>query len=451
MQRSKHKTSSKHASRRDFLRTAGATSMALAMPALIIPGRAEAAKKTLRILQWTHFVPAYDQWFSKDYVQRWGRENDTRVIVDNVGMTSLNSRAQAEVAAGAGHDLVMFLRPSPMFEDHVIDHREIYEECEARFGKPVDLALRSTYNPKTGKYFGFCDSYTPDPINYRKDLWDDVAVFPGTWDEIRRGGRLIHRKHGVPMGVGLAPELDSNMALRSLLHAFGAAEQDADGNPALKSPQTLEALKFMKALYAESMTDEVFSWDPSSNNRLLLAGRGSLTINAISITRTAENMKMPIAERISLAKSAQGPVRRIGLQHLIDSYSIWKFAKNIDGAKQFLVDYMANFRQAFLASEFYNFPAFPGTVPDLDELIGNDTKATPSTKYGIFQDVTEWTTNVGYPGYANAAIDELFSNSTITTMFAEAARGTMTPEAAMHAADAEVRDAFARWRALGKV
>jgi multiple sugar transport system substrate-binding protein len=222
------------------------------------------------------------------------------------------------------------------------------------------------------------------------------------------GGRDIMRRHGIPMGIGLAPELDTNMALRSIMAAYGASVQDAAGHPVLKSRQTLEALKFVKALYNEAMTDEVFAWDASSNNRLLLAGRGSLTLNAISITRTGENQKIPLADRIWLARAVKGPVRRIGLVHLMDVYVIWKFAENIEGAKQFLVDYVGDFRQAFLASQFYNFPCFPGTVPDLKALITDDAQATPRDKYKVFADVSAWMTNVGYPGYANAAENEIF-------------------------------------------
>jgi len=37
-----------------------------------------------------------------------------------------------------------------------------------------------------------------------------------------------------------------------------------------------------------------------------------------------------------------------------------------------LVDYMGSFRQAFLASQFYNFPCFPQTVPDLKGVIQLD-------------------------------------------------------------------------------
>lgn len=437
--------------RRGFIKRASATALGayLGQQALI-PGSVNAAPKTLRILQWHHFVPAFDQWFNQTYVKAWGEQNNTRVIVNNVGMTSLSSRAKAEVHAQRGHDLFMFLRPPPTFEDHVIDHREIYEACEQRYGKPIDLALKSTYNPKTKKFYGFSDSYVPEPVNYRKDLWDDIGMAPNTWDDVRVGGRKIKNRHRIPVGIGLAPELDTNMALRSIMAAFGASVQDESGRPILKSPQTLEALKFVKALYQETMTDEVFTWDASSNNRQMLSGRGSLTLNAISITRTGENQKIPIADKIWLAKPAEGPVRRIGLKHLMNVYMIWKFADKIEGAKQFLVDYVGNFRQAFLASQFYNFPCFPQTVPDLKSLIAGDAQATPTNKYAIFGDVADWVVNVGYPGYANAAIDELFGSWAVSNMFAYVASGKMSAAEALSQTDREVKRIFGKWQALGK-
>jgi multiple sugar transport system substrate-binding protein len=183
----------------------------------------------------------------------------------------------------------------------------------------------------------------------------------------------------------------------------------------------------------------------------MLAGRGSLTLNAISITRTGENQKIPLSEHIWLAKAAEGPHRRIGLVHLMDVYVIWKFADNIEGAKQFLVDYVGNFQKAFLASQFYNFPCFPNTVPGLKDRIADDAQASPRDKYNVFADVSEWTTNVGYPGYANAAIDEVFRNWTISTMFAHTASGKMTPAQALDQTDREVRRIFEKWAERGKV
>ena len=259
--------------------------------------------------------------------------------------------------------------------------QDVYEECEKKYGKPIDLAIKSTYNPKTKKYFGFSPSFTPDPINWRKDLWDDVGIVPDSWEKILDGGRKIKQKHKIPVGIGLAQELDTAMAVRTIMYSFGAHEQDVNGYLTLNSKNTVEAVKFVKALFQEAMTPEVFTWDPSSNNRAMLAGTISLALNAVSITRTGEKDNPAFTEKIHLAKAAAGPVRRIGLEHVMDVYVIWKFAENIDGAKKFLVDYVGNFRQAFTNGEFYDFPCFQRTVPDLKELIAKDAKAKPSDKY----------------------------------------------------------------------
>jgi multiple sugar transport system substrate-binding protein len=343
------------------------------------------------------------------------------------------------------------LWPKPVYEDEVIDHREIYEEVEKKYGKPIDLAIKSTYNPKTKKYFGFSDSYVPDPINWRKSMFDEVGMKPDTWDDIRVAGKKIKDKRNVPIGIGLAQEIDTAMAMRAILYSFGGSEQDEQGRLVIGSKNTVEAVKFVKALYQETMTPEVFSWDASSNNRAMLAGRASVVLNAISVTREAENKNMmvdgkPIGDDIWLAKPAKGPVRRMGLEHVMNVYVIWKFAENIAGAKKFLVDYVGNFHRAFEASEFYNFPCFPKQVPDLKQLVQNDKKGKPPDKYAVLADSLDWATNVGYPGYSNAAIDDIYSQWIVNNMFAKAAQGVMSPEDAVKEAEAKARDIFAKWK-----
>ncbi len=141
----------------------------------------------------------------------------------------------------------------------------------------------------------------------------------------------------------------------------------------------------------------------------------------------------------------------MGLEHVMNVYVIWKFAENIDGAKKFLVDYVSDFRAAFLASEFYNFPCFAKTVPDLKKLVAHDKKAQPPDKYKVLEDVLDWATNVGFPGYANAAIDKVFNAWVIPTMFAQAAKGKSNPEDALKAADKRVQAIFKKCRASGLV
>ena len=439
-------------SRRDFIKTVGIGAVAAgAGPTIIIPRRSYGASKTLKILQWNHFVPGYDKWFNNTYTKEWGAKNGMEVIVDNIGLAGINARAAAEVSAQKGHDLFMFLWPSPDMEDQVIDHKEIYQECEKKYGKAIDLAVKSTYNPKTKKYYGFSDSYVPDPINYDKNLWGDIGMAkgPDTWDDMRVGGAKIKKKHGIPVGVGLSAEIDTGMAMRAIMYSHGASVQDEAGNLVLNSKNTLESIKFVKALFEEAMTPEVLAWDASSNNRAMLSGKVSAVLNAISVTRTAENEKMPIADKIMITKAAKGPVRRIGLEHVMDVYVIWKFAENIEGAKKFLVDYIGDFRKAFLASEFYNFPCFPKTVPDINKLIAHDPKANPPDKYAVLSDVLDWATNVGYPGYANAGIAEVFSTWVLNTMFAKAAVGAETPEVALAQAEAACKRIWDKWKERG--
>ncbi len=432
-------------SRREFLKVIGVGSLAAGLGPLFRTPQVSAQPKTLKILQWSHFVPRYDEWFDKKFTKEWGDKHNTQVVVDHISAGEIRARAAAEVAAQKGHDLFMFLDPPPVYENQVIEHNEIIEEIERKHGKMVDLAHKSTYNPKTKRYYGVSDNWVPDPVNYRKDLWDAVGMLPDTWEDVRVGGAKIKQQSGNPVGIGLSQELDTSMAMRAIMYSFGSHEQNEEGQVTINSKETLEAVKFVRALYKETMTAEVFTWDVSSNNRFMLAGKGSLALNAISITRSAEKDVPEMSKKIQLAKSPAGPVRRMGLEHVMGVYVIWRFAENKEGAKQFLIDLVGNFRTAFLESEFYNFPSFPKTVPDLAELIAKDVKADPPDKYTILTDFLNSATNVGYPGYSTAAIDEVFNTFIIPTMFARAARDELSPEDAIKAAEREMKRLFAKW------
>ena len=185
--------------------------------------------------------------------------------------------------------------------------KEIYQECEKKHGKPIDLAVKSTYNPKTKKYFAFSDSFVPDPVNYRIGLWGDIGMKPDTWDDIRVGGKKIKDKTGIPVGIGLSAELDTAMAMRAIMYSFGAHEQDARGQPRhqLARRRSKRSSSSRRSIRGNE-TPEVFAWDPSSNNRQMLAGKSSLVLNAISITRAARTTRLPIHEKIALPRR-QGP------------------------------------------------------------------------------------------------------------------------------------------------
>jgi multiple sugar transport system substrate-binding protein len=408
---------------------------------------------TLRIAQWTHFVPAYDAWFDQDYTQRWGKEHGVEVIVDHISAVSdLPHRAAAEVIGGRGHDLFAFLAPPSTFEDEVLDLRDVVEEVAARVGPLTPFVERVVLNPKTKKYIGFPEYWAPFPVVYRTDLWQRVGMpsGPDTWEDLLEAAPRL-KAAGHPIGLAFSPDVDANWSLIGLMLAHGASIQDEMGNVTINSPATVEAVKLGTALYRTGMTEDVLNWDSASNNRFMASGQGSMTLNPLSATRAVEKQDPGLAAKLALAPVPAGPASRIGVHSVTSVYVIWRFAENQEAAKQFLVDLAVSYREAFLRSELFNVPAFPGAAADLADLFAGDDQAQPPGKYGLLARATSWSTNVGHPGTANAAIDEVFNQFLIPKMFAAAARGEMSPDEAVRTAESEIKPIFDRWRERGKI
>jgi multiple sugar transport system substrate-binding protein len=409
-------------------------------------------KGDLTIIQWVHFVPAFDDWFKGTWIKQWGEKNDVQVKADLILNTLLPARASAEVAAKQGHDLFFQLSPRAQFEDEVINHREIVEEVQRKVGKISRLGRKATYNPKTKKWFGFSDNYVPDPVVWRRDLWNSVGESPATWDHVRRAAPKL-KALGHPIGIGQSAELDSNMALMAFMMCFGSYVQNERNRVVIKSKRTVEAVKFMADIYKRGETDEIFGWDPAGNNNFIYSGKGSLILNAISATRTPEDRRLPFADNLWIWPIPKGPVQRMGLEHVMGVYQIWKFAKNKAAAKKFLADLEINYSQAFMASKFYNFPTFPGAMPfsRIRKVTAAD-KHKPLGKYGILTTIAQkYTTNPGHPGTANAAFDEVFNTFLIPKMFAQVSKGQMTAQEAVNAANRDIQAIYRKWRRLGKI
>ena len=99
--------------RRRFLGTAARAAATTGLGLAGLVRRSSASGQTLRIAQWAHFVPAYDEWFDQTFPRAWGERNGVKVVVDHVSVGELRARAAGEVAARQGHDLFGFLAPPP--------------------------------------------------------------------------------------------------------------------------------------------------------------------------------------------------------------------------------------------------------------------------------------------------------------------------------------------------
>jgi maltose-binding protein MalE len=450
-------------SRRGFLKTTGTLTVAGLGSGLLAactgpsssPGAASGGGKSLRILQWSHFIPAYDKWFD-GFAKKWGDDNGVRVTVDHIDNADIPARSAAEINAGQGHDLIEWIVPPSSLEPSVLDVSDIVQQAVSKHGEQISYCKASSFNPTTNRYYGFCHTWTPDPGDYRKSLWEPVGLpnGPSTWQELLEGGTMVKQRSKIPVGIGMSQEVDSNMVARALIWSYGGSIQDANQNVVINSPEVIDAVDYMAKLFKQAMTDEIFSWTAASNNQGLIAGRLSYIVNSISAYRSAQGSNPDVANDIFFVPALKGPGgKALAGEHVVRSYVIPKFSKQVDTAKKFLLflaDHSADVAQN---SRLYDFPAFKTSAAwqQLPGWLDNDPfKSQPANKLQLLKDAESWSTNVGFPGPSNAAESEVFNTFVLPNMMAAAAKGTPAKEAVAKA-ETQVKTIFAKWRKQGLV
>ncbi|MCP2337057.1 ABC transporter substrate-binding protein [Actinomadura rupiterrae] len=418
-------------------------------PAEVFTTPTRKLKGSLTILMWSHFVPRHDTWFDK-FAADWGKRVGVSVRVDHINTVDVPRRAASEIQSGHGHDLIQHIAPLSQYEPSVLDMADVAQEATRRWGQQLELCRKSSYNPNTRKFYAYCPGWAPDPGDYRKSMWQKVGLpnGPGSYDDLLRGAAEIKRTTGIPCGIGLSPETDTNMAMRALMWSFGASEQDADERVVINSDAAVAAVDFMARLWKQAETSEVFSWTPASNNQALIAGRSSYILNSISAWRTAQATNAAIGDDIFFVPALRGPKAALAAQHVIQQWIIPKYSPNADAAKEFLLHYTANFASASYYSKLYDFPGWPSLVPQLDGWLDKDPwGARPANKLALLKTAVSWSANIGYPGPSNPAVGEIFNTNVLPTMFARAARGQVTAKQAVAEASGQVNAVFANWRA----
>ena len=438
----------KSLTRRDFLRRAAAATAA----APLVGGstRALARQKTLRVIKWAHFLPEYDRWFD-GIAGEWGQAHQTKVVIDKVPVEGIGAAATTDIAAGKGHDICIFPWPPAHFHQHAIDHTDIYQEVATRYGAIPQLAHRSTFNPHTRQHFAFADFWMPSPVHFFQDYWAQVGMplGPMHYGALRAGGRKLRDQLGIPSGLAFTPTLEGNVTLHTILYARRAWILDGSGSVIFnKNAFAFEALKYLQALYEESGTPEQLTWGPAGNVHAMLARKTSSTTNAISLLRAAEKQDAAVAGEIRLQPPLLGTAGMgiTALPHVTNCSVVWRFARNADGARQFLASLVDNSRLGYEKSLGCNFPIYPKTVPDLIVRLSRDAQANPSYKYVELKDALHWTPNLGVPGFASPAYMEIFTSSLVPRMVQSVLKGEHPASDAASIAATEMQRIVARWQ-----
>ena len=421
----------------------------VAGPSLLRAGTG-AARETLRIAKWAHFVPEFDVWF-EGAAREWGAQHHLKITVDRIPVEKIAAAAAVEVAAGKGHDVFIFPWPPAEYYRHTIDHGGIYQLAAVKYGAIPQLAHRSTFHPGSRRYFAFADYWMPTPLQFFQDYWSRVGMPTGpvTYGSLRTGGRALREKFGIPSGLAFTPTLEGNVTLHTLLYAHRAWLLDGSGEVLFdKNVFAVLALKFIQSLYQESGSPEQLTWGPAGNVRAMLKRRTSVTTNAISLVRAAEKQDPQVAGRLWVQPPLLGTngVGITALPHVTNCSVVWNFARNPAAASQFIADLVDSSRAGYEKSLGCNFPIYPKTVPDLIVRLSKDPRADPSFKYVALKDALHWTPNLGVPGFATPAYMEIFNSFLVPRMVQSVLKGERTPEDAAAGAAAEIQRIVTKWQ-----
>ena len=216
------------------------------------------------------------------------------------------------------------------------------------------------------------------------------------------------------------------MTWRSVLWSYGGKEVEADGKTvALDSPETRAALDYAKQLYEKAMTNEVLSWDDAANNQYLASSKASWIYNPISAYRTIEQDYQkapsggpPVHQTSAWFAARRARGRMMSPQFTI--YGVWNFSKNVEAAKQFLVDYKATWPKNFESSGGYNIPFEKNLQNPPLPVLSTDEK----TK-GV-QEAYKYIKVIGYPGPNTVLANKALDLHIVADMFTRYATGTQS-------------------------
>jgi multiple sugar transport system substrate-binding protein len=409
-----------------------AAAAAAAVPTILVRNASAQQERTLKIVQWKHFVPDYDRWFSQ-FVQEFGEKHKAKVEVDYVATNDLPTAIAADISRQGGHDIFHLNGVGAwLYDQSLVDVSDVANKLEKQYGPWIQDS--KSIGVVKGKWLAIPSWYISYPLIINTAYFDEVGekyTDKTTWQDMLRIGEKL-KKAGHPFGIAYAQTPDSNDDLFPIMWAFGADTFDKEGRVSFKKKEIVECLRWGKEFYDRTMTDEVLSWDDSSNNRFIASGKGSMICNPISAYRTAAKDNPDTFKKLAIVKTPLGPKGRFNGARSM-AYGIYNFSKVQDLAKEFLLAMDGQyFLKGFEASTGYNHPFLKKFLKKPMPIIGHEPKLE------LLQDFQDDVHFIGYPGPMTKTATSMYAKFIVPTMFAEVAKGK-SPRQAMDEAEQKLR------------
>ncbi|MGZ6125882.1 MAG: ABC transporter substrate-binding protein [Myxococcales bacterium] len=417
--------------RRSLLKTGLTAGAALATPTILLRKASAQAEKTLKVVQWKHVVPDYDRYFNQ-FVKEFGEKHKCTVEVDYVATADLPTAIAADISRGGGHDV---FHPNGvgawLYDQALVDVTSVADKLAKEFGGWIPNS--ESIGRVKGKWLAIPYWYIAYPLIINRGYFQQAGVDftdKTTWNDLLTSGAKL-KAAGHPFGIPYSQTPDANDDLYPLMASFGADMFDKQGKISFRRKEISDALEFGKKFFDSTMTDEVLSWDDSSNNRFIASGKGSMICNPISAYRTAAKDNPDVYRNLEVTKTPLGPKgRRNGARTM--SYGIFNFSKSQDLAKEFLYAMVADSHRGMQESTGYNHPFLKSFTKKPMPVLGTEPKLK------LLEDFQDDVIFIGYPGPMTKTATGMYAKFILPTMFAEVAKGKPV-RAAMDDAEKKLR------------
>ncbi len=385
------------------------------------------------------------------FIKEKGMEADVSTVNPEV-FGDFMAKMEAAVAAGNPPDLAYHGNSvAQMFDkDLVEDHSDIVAEAESKFGKIVPST--APRNAKfEGKWRSVPHSSTIGGWYVRKDVAADAGVDLTkikTFQERLDAALKMSDPAKDIAGWGLTVNKsgDAHGLITTVFQAFGGRAVDETGKKVtFNSPETVAGIQWLADIYTKPEYKKVLpagveSWTDPSNNEAYLAGKIAMTANAPSVYAKARADKNPVFEKTAWINF---PTTNDGKMELGAGgnqwYTIFRGAKNPDGAKQIIMTVLdpATFAPLSKLGGGLVMPAYEKGWTD--DLLAHDPNF-PNLKTIMFNPSDY--TGFAFPAQTNAAIDAAFATGFLSAMMADIINGKSSAADAVKEYDQKMKDIF---------
>ena len=388
----------------------------------------------LRVLRPAKFVEP-DEVIFRENTKKFAEANGIQIRIDFSGWEDLRPQTAVTANTGAGPDVVLGFTDDPhLYADKLLEVSDIAEYLGKKYGGWYPLAELYGKKYKTNNWIAIPMGASGGPAVYRISWLKEIGydTFPKTTDQLLDMCRKL-QKSGHPAGFALGHAVgDANAFCYWLLWAFGGSLIDENGKVTINSKETVEALKFAKALYPTFIAG-TNSWLDPSNNKAMLAGEIAATQNGVSLYFSAKNSPEPsmqaLAKDMNHARMPIGPSGKSAESANAINAMVFKHTKFPNAAKAYLAFMMEAPQYDKWLTDSFGYWGQPLKAYEQSAVWTNDPKIA------VYKDTMADSRWLAYPGAINEASGAVVADYVVVDMVASAATGSSTPEDAAKEAE----------------